>query len=61
MVLSIGGAWALMRFVFESGFALTVTPLFVLAGGMMLLTVTIGLMGGRDVFAATPMAALREA
>ena len=61
MVLSVAGAWALMRFVFESPFALAVTPLFVLAGATMLLTVLIGLMGGRDVFAATPLAALREA
>ncbi|HJR64640.1 MAG TPA: FtsX-like permease family protein [Gemmatimonadaceae bacterium] len=60
MVLSLGGAWALLRFVFELPFTPVVMPLLVIAGAMMLLTVLIGLLSGRDVFAETPMAALRE-
>ncbi|MFN2397788.1 MAG: ABC transporter permease [Gemmatimonadaceae bacterium] len=61
MLLSVGGAWALMRFVFESPFTPVVAPLLWIAAGMMSLTVAIGFLSGRDVFAETPMAALREA
>ena len=60
MVLSFGGAWALLRYVFERPFA----PAFLEAGAiaalLLLLTVTIGLLAGRDVFKETPMAALRD-
>lgn len=59
MVLSIGGGWALTRFVFDMPFVLATLPLFVIAGGMVLLTVTIGLTSGRQVFSATPIEALR--
>lgn len=61
MVLSFGGAWAVMRFVFKQPFEATVGPALVIAGVMALLAVAIGLLGGRDVFRETPMAALREA
>lgn len=60
MLLSIAGAWALMRFVFESTFALATLPLFALGTGMAVLTLLIGVLGSRDVFSETPMAALRE-
>jgi putative ABC transport system permease protein len=60
VLLAIGGAWALMRFVFESSFAPAPVPLALLASGMALLTLLIGLLGSRDVFAETPMTALRE-
>jgi putative ABC transport system permease protein len=60
MVLSFGGAWLLMRFVFEQPFV----PAFGSAAGiaflLLLLTLSIGLLAGRDVFRETPMAALRE-
>ncbi|HJU90425.1 MAG TPA: FtsX-like permease family protein [Gemmatimonadaceae bacterium] len=61
MILSVGGAWGVMRFVFELPFTPVVVPLIILAGATMLLTVAIGLLTGRAVFAQTPMAALREA
>lgn len=60
MLLSIGSAWALMRFVFQTSFAIAAVPLIMLALGMAVLTLLIGLLGSRDVFAETPMAALRE-
>ncbi|MDQ3518956.1 MAG: ABC transporter permease [Gemmatimonadota bacterium] len=60
MLLSIAGAWGVMRFGFKAPFALAVVPLFAIAAGMMLLTVTIGLLSGRHIFAEPPMKALRE-
>jgi putative ABC transport system permease protein len=59
MVLSIGGGWALTRFVFDMPFVLATGPLLAIAAGMMALTVVIGLTSGRQVFAATPIEALR--
>ena len=61
MVLAIGGAWALTRFVFENQFAMAWGPSAAIAGLMILLTAGIGLLTGREVFKGTPMAALREA
>jgi putative ABC transport system permease protein len=60
MVLSFGGAWALLRFVFERPFDPAAGPALSIAGAMIVLTVSIGLLSGRDVFRETPMAALRE-
>ncbi|HEX5830729.1 MAG TPA: FtsX-like permease family protein [Gemmatimonadaceae bacterium] len=60
MVLSFGGAWALMRWVFKSEFAPATGPALVIALLMVALTVVIGLLSGREVFRETPMAALRE-
>jgi putative ABC transport system permease protein len=60
MLLSIGGAWALVTFVFEGTFVLAVGPALAIAGTMILLAVGIGVLTGRDVFRETPMAALRE-
>lgn len=59
MVLSFGGAWALLTFVFEQPFNAAVVPALAIAGVMVLVTVVIGLLGARDVFRETPMAALR--
>ena len=61
MVLSFGGAWALMHFVFSSTFAPALLPSAAIAAAMMALAVAIGLSTGRDVFRETPMAALRDA
>ena len=61
VVLSVGGAWLLMKFVFETTFSPAIGPVLVVAGAMTLLAVTIGLATGREVFRETPMAALREA
>ncbi|MBA3656910.1 MAG: ABC transporter permease [Gemmatimonadaceae bacterium] len=60
MVLAIGGGWALTHFVFENDFSPAWGPAFGIAGLMMALTVSIGLLAGRDVFRETAMSALRE-
>jgi tetratricopeptide (TPR) repeat protein len=60
MVLSVGAAWAIVHFIFKSPFTPSLSPLLAIAAGMIMLTVSIGVWGGRDVFAETPMAALRE-
>lgn len=61
MLLSFGGAWGLVHFVFSGTFSPALLPAAMIALGMMALAVTIGLATGRDVFRETPMAALREA
>ncbi|MDA1082238.1 MAG: ABC transporter permease [Gemmatimonadetes bacterium] len=60
MVLSFGGAWALVTFVFDGTFAPALLPAFVIAFVMMTLAMAIGMSTGREVFRETPMAALRE-
>ncbi len=60
MVLAIGGGWALTHFIFENDFSPAWGPAFAIAGLMMALTVSIGLLAGRDVFRETAMSALRE-
>jgi putative ABC transport system permease protein len=60
MALSFGAAWALLRWVFERPFTPATVPALAIGGAMVVLTVSIGVLSGRDVFRATPMAALRE-
>ena len=59
-VLAYGGAWAVMRWVFHSPFTPVVWPVVAIAAAMIALATTIGLLGGRDVLAEPPLAALRE-
>jgi putative ABC transport system permease protein len=61
MVLSFGGAWGLLRYVFHRPFSPATLPAVLIAAAMVLITVLIGVLSGRDVFRTTPMAALREA
>ena len=61
VVLSVGGAWALMRFVFKQAFVPAFVPSLLVALVMIGIAVSIGMLTGRDVFRETPMAALREA
>ncbi|HEY0931918.1 MAG TPA: FtsX-like permease family protein [Gemmatimonas sp.] len=60
MLLSFAGAWALTHFVFEETFNPAIGPTFVIAAGMLLLTMAIGLLTSRDVYRETPMIAIRE-
>ncbi|MGK2963006.1 MAG: ABC transporter permease [Gemmatimonadaceae bacterium] len=60
MLLAIGGGWALTHYVFDATFTPALVPAFLIAGGMLALTVAIGLLAGRDVFRETAMSALRE-
>lgn len=59
VLMSFVGAWALMRWVFEVPFHPSAAAPVGIAAAMLLLTVTIGWMGGRDVFRETAMATLR--
>ncbi|MDB4883324.1 MAG: putative rane protein [Gemmatimonadetes bacterium] len=61
VVLSIAGAWGLMHFVFKQPFQPAVLPALAVALVMIGVSVSIGILTGRDVFHETPMAALREA
>jgi predicted lysophospholipase L1 biosynthesis ABC-type transport system permease subunit len=60
MVLAIGGAWGVMRLVFESRPAFAPAGMIGLAAGTMLLTVAIGVWTGREVFSATVSEELRD-
>ena len=59
LVLSTGAAWLLMKYVFESDFAFPGAPLSVLAAGMLVLTVSVGLLNSTEVFRKTPLEVLR--
>ena len=61
MVLAFGGAWALTKYIFDDSFNPAYVPTLIIAGGMLLLTMGIGLLTSRDVYRETPMAAIREA
>ncbi|MEP6834925.1 MAG: FtsX-like permease family protein [Gemmatimonas sp.] len=60
MLLALAGAWGLTHFVFKDDFDPAFVPTFAIAGGMLLLTMLIGFLTSRDVYRATPMAAIRE-
>jgi putative ABC transport system permease protein len=60
MVLSFGGAWALLRFVFDLPVTIPALSAAGIASLMALLAVVIGALTGREVFRATAMEALRE-
>ncbi|MFN2565557.1 MAG: ABC transporter permease [Gemmatimonadaceae bacterium] len=61
VVLSLAAAWALVRFVFEvPSFVPAVVPAVAVALSMTGLAVAIGVLTGREVFAQTPITALRE-
>lgn len=60
MLLAIGGGWGLTHYVFEASYTPAMAPAFAIAGAMLGLTVSIGVLAGRDVFKETPMSALRD-
>jgi len=49
-----------MHWIFRLPFSPAVAPELIVAAAMIGLAVAIGILTGRDVFAETPMAALRE-
>jgi putative ABC transport system permease protein len=61
MLLAIAGGWGLTHYVFDTEFTPALGAAAVIALTMLVLTVTIGLLAGRDVFRETPMSALRDA
>jgi Predicted ABC-type transport system involved in lysophospholipase L1 biosynthesis, permease component len=60
MLLAIGGGWAIIHYVFDATYSPALVPAVIIALAMLGLTVTIGLLAGRDVFRETPMSALRD-
>jgi putative ABC transport system permease protein len=60
MILSIVGAWAVVRYIFKTAFAPALLPIAGIAVTIVGLTLLIGLLAGRDVFRETPIAALRD-
>jgi putative ABC transport system permease protein len=60
LILSTLAAWALVHWIFRSAFVPALLPAGAVGLVMIALAVAIGLLTGRDVFAETPMAALRE-
>jgi putative ABC transport system permease protein len=60
VVLSTLASWALVHSIFKLAFVPALVPALLVAAAMIGLAVAIGFMTGRDVFAETPMAALRE-
>jgi putative ABC transport system permease protein len=58
-VLSAGGAWLLVHFVFETPFVPAVVPPVVIAVASAVLTIVIGVAGSRSAFASTPLEMLR--
>ena len=60
IVLAVGGGWAAVHFIFKAPFAVAPLSLALVAAATMLLTIVTGLFAARDVFAETPMTALRE-
>ena len=61
VILSVAGAWGLMRFVFKQPYVPALLPASLVALLMVAIAVSIGMLTGREVFRETPMAALREA
>jgi putative ABC transport system permease protein len=61
MLLAVAGGWALTHYVFDTAFTPALGAAAAIALTMLALTVTIGLLAGRDVFRETPMSALRDA
>jgi putative ABC transport system permease protein len=59
LLLSTGAGWAVMHWVFRQPFTPAIVPGLLVAGAMIALAMGIGVLTGRDVFAETPMAALR--
>jgi putative ABC transport system permease protein len=61
VALSFAGAWGLVHFVFDAPFHPIVGPAVALAATTAALTIAIGLLSSRDVFARTPAAGLLDA
>ncbi|HEX6251136.1 MAG TPA: FtsX-like permease family protein [Gemmatimonadaceae bacterium] len=60
VLLATAAAWGLVHFVFELPFAAALVWPAAIVLAMTVLTVVIGMLGAREVFARTPMEALRD-
>ena len=59
LLLALGAAWALARFLFEATSRLPLSPLAGLALVVVGLTVAVGLVNSRDVLRRPPLEVLR--
>lgn len=60
MLLSAAAGWGLVRFAFDSRFALPLPSLLALAAGVVALTIVVGLLGSIEVLRRPPLEALRS-
>jgi putative ABC transport system permease protein len=60
MLLAAVAAWAVARFLFDSGYALPAGALLGMAAAVVALTVAVGLANSRDVVRRAPLEVLRE-
>lgn len=60
LLLAIGGGWAVVHFIFRGSYTPALDAAALIALGLLALTVSIGLLAGRDVFRETAMTALRD-
>ncbi|GAC1477454.1 MAG: ABC transporter permease [Gemmatimonadaceae bacterium] len=60
VALSVAAAWALTHFVFDQHFSPAWPAALAIIGGMVLLSLSIGVLTGRDVFRETAMKALQQ-
>jgi putative ABC transport system permease protein len=58
-LLSVGGAWLLVHFIFETPFVPAIAPPVLIALASAALTIVIGVAGSRSAFASTPLEMLR--
>ncbi len=58
-LLSVGGAWLLVHFIFEAPFVPAFGPPVLIALASAVLTIVIGVAGSRSAFASTPLEMLR--
>lgn len=59
VVLASVAGWALAKYVFDQTFALPLLPLGALAGGLVFVTVTVGLWNSGEILNRTPLEVLR--
>jgi putative ABC transport system permease protein len=58
-LLSVGGAWLLVHFIFETPFVPAIAPPVLIAVASAALTIVVGVAGSRSAFASTPLEMLR--
>jgi putative ABC transport system permease protein len=60
VLLATAAGWALVHYVFKLPFAIVLVWPVLIAAGLTALTLVLGMLGAREVFARTPMEALRR-
>ena len=60
VILSLGGVWALSRYLFEIGFAPNYLPVLFAFAAVCLLTVAVGMLSSRGVHTKPPLEVLRS-